>query len=73
METAAAAAGVGLVRGAGFSTALTRLSRESTEDWMRSRAAMMAASIGSTGGLSGREGASAYYALSRYRSRDWFG
>jgi hypothetical protein len=50
METAAAAAGVGLVRAVGFSTALTRLSRESTEDRMRSRADMIAASIGSTGG-----------------------
>jgi hypothetical protein len=32
METAEAAAGVNFVREAGFSTALTRLSSESTED-----------------------------------------
>jgi hypothetical protein len=51
METAEAVAGVGLDRWAGFSTALTRLSRESTEDWMRSRAAIMAMSIGSAGGF----------------------
>jgi hypothetical protein len=48
METAEAAAGVGLVRGTGFSTALTRLSSESTDDWIRSRAARMAARVGST-------------------------
>jgi hypothetical protein len=69
METAEADAGVGLVRVVGFSTALTLLSRESTEDWIRSSAAMMAASIGSTGGVVRAGGASAYYALSRYRSQ----